>query len=136
MLFRSDPILTDFEVQMNDVAVRGDTIWACGTAAFTVATASRRPKVFRSINGGTSWTTISAPFTMGTLAQGFNDIEFGFSVNPQLVIKNAIDIITLGTKLKDAVLTFDGVIGAKSGFVKADVKIKCDCSVKNMECNC
>ena len=71
-----DPILTDFEVQMNDVAVRGDTIWACGTAAFTVATASRRPKVFRSINGGTSWTTISAPFTMGTLAQGFNDIEF------------------------------------------------------------
>ena len=69
-------------------------------------------------------------------ARGFNDIEFGFSVNPQLLIKNAIDIVTLGSKLKDAVFSFDGVIGAKSGFVKADVKIECDCSVKNMDCAC
>ncbi|MFN4961108.1 MAG: YCF48-related protein, partial [Bacteroidota bacterium] len=71
-----DPILTDFDVQLTDVAVRGDTIWACGTGAFSVPTASRRPKVFRSVNGGASWTTISAPFTAGSTAQSLNDIEF------------------------------------------------------------
>jgi gliding motility-associated-like protein len=71
-----DPILTDFDVQMTDVAVRGDTIWACGTGAFTVPIASRRPKVFRSINGGATWTTLSAPFTAGSTAQSLNDIEF------------------------------------------------------------
>ena len=71
-----DPILTDFDVQMTDVAVRGDTIWVCGTGAFSVPTASRRPKVFRSVNGGASWTTISAPFTAGTTTQSLNDIEF------------------------------------------------------------
>jgi gliding motility-associated-like protein len=71
-----DPILSDFDVQMTDIAVRGDTIWACGTASFSVPTASRRPKVFRSLNGGATWTTISAPFTAGTTAQSLNDIEF------------------------------------------------------------
>ncbi len=71
-----DPILSDFDVQMNDIAVRGDTIWACGSGSFSVPTASRRPKVFRSINGGATWTTISAPFTAGSTAQTLNDIEF------------------------------------------------------------
>lgn len=69
-------------------------------------------------------------------AKGFNDIEFGFSINPQLVIKNALDILTLGTKLKDAIFSFDGAVTARSGFVKASVKLKCDCSVKNMDCAC
>ena len=69
-------------------------------------------------------------------ARGYNDIEFGFSVNPQLFIKSAVDIITFATRLKDAVFSFDGAIGAKSGFVKASIKIKCDCSVKNMDCTC
>lgn len=71
-----DPILSDFDVQMYDIAVKGDTIWACGTGAFSVPTASRRPKVFRSLNGGATWTTISAPFTAGSTAQSFYDIEF------------------------------------------------------------
>lgn len=71
-----DPILTDFDVQMTDVAVRGDTIWVSATGAFSVPTASRRPKVFRSLNGGVTWTTISAPFTAGSTAQSLNDIEF------------------------------------------------------------
>lgn len=71
-----DPILSDFEVQMYDVAVKGDTIWACGTGAFSVPTASRRPKVFRSLNAGANWTTISAPFNPGSTAQAFYDLEF------------------------------------------------------------
>lgn len=71
-----DPILSDFDVQMTDVAVKGDTIWACGSGSFSVPTTSRRPKVFRSLNGGQTWTTISTPFTAGSTAQQFNDIEF------------------------------------------------------------
>lgn len=69
-------------------------------------------------------------------SKGFNDIEFGFSVNPQLLIKNALDIATLGSKLRDAIFSFDGALTARSGFVKAAVKLKCDCSVKNMDCSC
>ena len=69
-------------------------------------------------------------------ASGFNDIEFGFSLNPQLVIKNALDILSLGTRLKDAMFSFKGAITARSGFVKASVPIDCDCSVKNMDCAC
>lgn len=69
-------------------------------------------------------------------AKGYNDIEFGFSLNPQLVIKNALDILTLGTRLKDAIFSFKGAITARSGFVKASVPIACDCSVKNMDCSC
>lgn len=69
-------------------------------------------------------------------ARGYNDIEFGFSLNPQLVIKNAVDIISFGTRLKDATFSFTGAITARSGFVKASVPIDCDCSVKNMDCAC
>lgn len=69
-------------------------------------------------------------------ARGFSDIPIGFSVNPQLVFKNAIDIVLLTTKLKDAIFSFDGAASVKSGFVSTSVKIKCDCSVKNYDCKC
>jgi len=71
-----DPILTDFDVQMTDIAVRGDTIWVCGTGAFSVPTASRRPKVFRSVNGGASWTTISAPYLHLVLLLKFHTLTY------------------------------------------------------------
>jgi len=69
-------------------------------------------------------------------SKGYNDIEFGFSVNPQLIAKNVLSIVSFATRLKDAVFSFDGAVTAKSGFVKASVKLKCDCSVKNMDCSC
>lgn len=69
-------------------------------------------------------------------ARGYNDIEFGFSINPQLILKSAVDILTLATRFKDAIFSFDGSVTARSGFVRASVKMNCDCSVKNMDCSC
>lgn len=69
-------------------------------------------------------------------ARGFSDIPIGFSVNPQLVAKNVVDIVLLTTKLKDAIFSFDGAASVRSGFVSTSVKIKCDCSVKNYDCKC
>ncbi|MBM3201804.1 MAG: LEA type 2 family protein [Chlamydiae bacterium] len=69
-------------------------------------------------------------------AKGFSDIPIGFSVNPQLIISNVLDIITLSTKLKDAIFSFDGAATIRSGFVSTSIKLKCDCSVKNYDCKC
>lgn len=69
-------------------------------------------------------------------ARGFSDIPIGFSVNPQLVVKNVVDIVVLASKLKDAIFSFDGAASVRSGFVSTSVKIKCDCSVKNYDCKC
>jgi gliding motility-associated-like protein len=71
-----DPVLAINTEQIQDVATVGnDSVWACGQSGFSVAAASRSPKVFRSTNGGTSWTTVST-FPVGTLSQGFRHIEF------------------------------------------------------------
>jgi len=69
-------------------------------------------------------------------AKGFSDIPIGFSVNPQLIISNVLDIISLSTKLKDAIFSFDGAATVRSGFVSTSIKLKCDCSVKNYDCKC
>jgi hypothetical protein len=45
-----------------------------------------------------------------------------------------VDIIAYSTKLKDAIITFDGYAQVKSGFISATIPIKSNCSVKNMGC--
>lgn len=70
-----DPIFADLTVAMNDVAVAGDTIFAMGFTTSVIPAASRTSKFYRSVNGGTTWTTY-AGFPVGTLAQNFSDIEF------------------------------------------------------------
>ena len=71
-----DPVYTNFNYRMNDVAAVGnDTVWACASNSFSIPTANRKPGIFRSINGGLNWTEY-APFTAGTLAQSFSEIEF------------------------------------------------------------
>lgn len=71
-----DPSFANANEQINDVATVGnDSVWACGLSGFSVAAASRSPKIFRSFNGGTTWTTIST-FPAGTTSQSFTDIEF------------------------------------------------------------
>lgn len=67
-------------------------------------------------------------------AKGYNDIPFSYTINPQYVIKNIVDILAYSTKLKDAIITFDGYAQVKSGFISATIPIKSNCSVKNMEC--
>jgi hypothetical protein len=68
-------------------------------------------------------------------ANGYTDIPFSYTVNPQLVIKNVVDIILSSTKLNDAIVTFEGYAEVKSGFISATVPIKTNCSVKNRECS-
>lgn len=71
-----DPVYTNFNYRMGDVAAVGnDTAWACGSGSFSIATALRKPGIFRTINGGLNWTEY-APFTAGTTAQTFTEIEF------------------------------------------------------------
>jgi LEA14-like dessication related protein len=67
-------------------------------------------------------------------AKGYTDIPFAYTINPQFIIKNIVDIIAYTTKQEDAIITFDGYIKIKSGFISATVPIKSDCSVKNLEC--
>lgn len=71
-----DPVFANANEQIYDLATAGtDSVWACGYSGFSVAAASRSPKIFRSTNGGTSWTTVST-FPIGTLSQQFTQIEF------------------------------------------------------------
>lgn len=67
-------------------------------------------------------------------SNGYTDIAFAYTVNPQFIIKNVVDIVVFTTKAKDAIITFDGYAKIKSGFISATVPIKSDCSVKNLDC--
>ncbi|MBP6431475.1 MAG: gliding motility-associated C-terminal domain-containing protein [Ferruginibacter sp.] len=76
----ASPVLTPVSPnpteQAIDVATIGnDSVWVCGQSGFSVAAANRSPKVFRSINGGTTWTTFNGFYT-GTTSQTFKNIEF------------------------------------------------------------
>lgn len=71
-----DPVYADPLMQMNDVATVGaDSVWAVGYSSFSVPAASRTSKIFRSVNGGVSWTVYSG-FPVGTLAPNITEIEF------------------------------------------------------------
>lgn len=67
-------------------------------------------------------------------ARGYNDIPLAYTIDPQYLIKNLVDIVVYSTKLKDAIITFDGYAQVKSGFISATIPIKSNCSVKNMDC--
>lgn len=71
-----DPVFSDFNYIMQDIAAIGkDTIWAVGSSQFSVAAASRTSAVFRSYNGGVTWTTIGG-FPVGSTFVTLTDIEF------------------------------------------------------------
>ena len=69
-------------------------------------------------------------------AQGYNDISFGYTLDPQFILKNLTNIIAYATKKKDALITLDGYVKVRSGFIRATIPINCDCSMKNYDCNC
>jgi hypothetical protein len=68
--------------------------------------------------------------------KGYNDISFDFTLNPQYVLGNIIDIVSIALKKKDAEFSFKGYMKVKSGFVGSTIKISCDCSTKNVDCTC
>lgn len=71
-----DPLYTNTNYQMRDVAAVGDTVWVAASGAFTVPTASRASAIFRSIDKGLNWTAVTAPFFPGTNNQTLTEIEF------------------------------------------------------------
>lgn len=72
-----DPLFSDFNFQMNDVAAIGnDTIMLMGYSSFSIPAASRKSTLFRSVNGGVSFqaidiaaSTATPAFTAPTLSQ-------------------------------------------------------------------
>lgn len=71
-----DPVYADGLMQMNDLATVGnDSVWAIGYTSFSVPSASRTSRVYRSFNGGATWSVYSG-FSVGSLAQNLTEIEF------------------------------------------------------------
>lgn len=71
-----DPVYSDGLMQMRDVATAGnDSVWAVGASSFSVPSASRTSRIYRSINGGATWSVYSG-FTVGTLQPNLTEIEF------------------------------------------------------------
>lgn len=69
-------------------------------------------------------------------ARGYNVLSFEFSINPQYIVSDITDILVISSKIKDAMIGLEGFIQLKSGFVSATAPIKCNCSMKNYECDC
>lgn len=75
-----DPVYADGLMQMNDVATVGnDSVWAVGYTSFSVPSASRTSRVYRSFDAGATWNVYSG-FSMGSTAQNLTDIEFPTSL--------------------------------------------------------
>lgn len=71
-----DPVFANGNEQVWDIAAVGnDSVWAVGYSGFSVPAASRSPKVFRSVNGGNTWTTFNG-FHTGSNFQNLRNIEF------------------------------------------------------------
>jgi hypothetical protein len=69
-------------------------------------------------------------------ANGYNDIGFDFTLTPQYVLQNIIDIVYIATKQNDALFGLVGIAKVKSGFMNYVVDLDCECSTKNIDCNC
>lgn len=71
-----DPLFSDANFQMNDVAAVGrDSIWAVANSSFSVPTANRTSAVFRSVNNGTTWQRLGT-FPTGSTAPTLSRIAF------------------------------------------------------------
>jgi len=65
-------------------------------------------------------------------ARGYTTIPLNFTLNPQLVITNAVDIVSYALKKKDAGISVRGFARIKSGFVKATIPISYDTTIKEI----
>jgi gliding motility-associated-like protein len=70
-----DPLLNDAVMMMQDVAAKGDSVWAVGYTGYTVPSAQGVSKIYRSFNGGATWSTYSG-FSVGSTSVRLTDIEF------------------------------------------------------------
>ena len=65
-------------------------------------------------------------------ANGFTTIPFQYTLNPQLVFSNAVDIIAYALRQKDAAISVRGYAKVKSGFVSATLPISYDTTIKEI----
>ena len=68
-------------------------------------------------------------------ANSCNELGFDFSINPQLIFGNIADITLLVLKQKDVLITLQGSVQLKSGFIKTTVPLNFTCSMQKMNCN-
>ncbi len=106
-----DPMYADPLDQAWDVATVGnDSVWACGYTGFSVPTANRVPKIYRSYDAGLTW-SVYTNFGKGSLFQNFRHIEFpnhttGYVAGTRDTIWKTTDAGATWTKLP---LPFPGV---------------------------
>jgi len=65
-------------------------------------------------------------------AKGYTTIPFKYTLNPQLVINNAVDIVSYALRQKDAAISVRGYAKLKSGFVSATLPISYDTTIKEI----
>lgn len=57
-------------------------------------------------------------------AKATNTIDLDFTLNPQLIIGNAVDLIEYSTRMKDADIYIKGIAKLKSGFINVALPIE------------
>lgn len=118
-----DPALNDFNYRMLDVDAQGnDTVWAVGNSQFTVPAANRTSSVFRSYNGGTTWTTIGGFPSGATGNESLSKISFGsptvgYVCGARNAIYKTIDAGSTWTKINP----FPALNDAPPGFPNARI---------------
>ena len=67
-------------------------------------------------------------------AKSCNELGFDFSLNPQLMFGNIADIALLVLKQKDVLVTLQGSVKVKSGFIQSTIPLSFTCSIQKMNC--
>lgn len=70
-----DPVYSNPNMQLQDVVVKGDSIWVAASWAFSVPAATRTNNVLRSFNNGATWQVIGG-FPVGSTAPTLDKIYF------------------------------------------------------------
>jgi LEA14-like dessication related protein len=65
-------------------------------------------------------------------ARGTTPIDLDFTINPQLIIGNALDLITFTAQQRDATFKVSGFAKVKSGFINVTLPIEYETSVREM----
>lgn len=65
-------------------------------------------------------------------AKGATTIPFNYTLNPQLIFTNAVDIVSYALRQKDASISVRGFAKLKSGFISATLPISYDTTIKEI----
>lgn len=117
-----DPSYSNFNFQMNGVdAIGNDTVWVAGYSQFSVPAANRTTNIFRSYNGGNTWTAIGG-FPTGTTAPNLSKISFasrnvGYIAGTRNGIYKTTDAGTTWTSINPFPSLNEGPTGFPNAFI-------------------